>query len=450
MADLGDKDSSMTVKVTGASSTGTESNYVEATIAGGLHTNLRNSSGTELATLTNRLKVEANFADDYTVTSIGALRTAEAHNVFESLFSFDKQPLIWDEVLTSGGTSTFNSNTNCIDMTVPTTSGASVVRQTFRRIRYNPSRTVQVLVAGTMGVGKANVVKRIGQYDTLDGVFFEQDGTTTYVVRRTSTSGVAVDTRTAQSSWNIDKFDGTGTSGITIDFSKHQLFYIQYAFQGFGDVVYGFYLNGKVRFCHRETIANTLSVPSLRTAHLPGRLEITNTGTSASSTTMSYNSFTVKNEGTDDEKEGQSRSYSSAPLKTVGTTTVPVLSVRLGSGFSRAVADILKTSIFVQTVDEVIWSIHINPTLTGATFAVTASYTQIDTAASAQSGGTEILSGILGQNSNSADLSQELLAAVNSYLGVSIAGTASIITLSARSRLGTADILSALVWKEYP
>lgn len=431
MADLNSLEAAQTIKIAGANSSGNETSFVDATSLG-------------------RLKVETNFANDYTTTALGTLRVAESQNVFESLFSFDKQPLIWDEVLTSGGTSTHNANTNSVDMTLPTTSGASVVRQTFRRIRYNPSRTVQVLMSGNIGAGKTNVRKRIGQFDTLDGLFFEQDGTTTYVVRRTATSGAAVDTRVAQANWNIDKFDGTGVSEITIDFSKHQLFFIQYAFQGFGDIAYGFYLDGKVRFCHRETIANVISVPSLRTAHLPARLEITNTGTSASSTTMSYNSFAIKNEGKDSEQEGQARSYSSAPVKTVGTTTVPVLTIRLGTSFQRAIVDLVKTSIFVQTVDEVIWSVHLNPTLTGATFALTSSYVQIDTAATAQSGGTELISGVLGQGAASADLSQDLLMAINSFLGVSLAATSSILTLSARSRAGNADVLSTIVWKEYP
>lgn len=390
------------------------------------------------------------FANDYTTTSLGSLRVAETQNIFESLFSFDKQTTIWDETLTSGGTSTFNANTNSVDMTLPTTSGASVVRQTYRRVRYNPSRAVQVLAAGTIGAPKANVRKRIGQFDTLDGVFFEIDGTTAYVVRRTSTSGSAVDVRTAQSNWNIDKFDGTGPSGITIDFSKHNLFYIQYAFQGFGDIVYGFYYNGKVRFCHREQISNVLTVPSMRTGHLPCRVEITNTGTSASSTTMSYNSFCVKNEGQDGYFEGQVRSYSSVPVKTINTTLVPVISLRLGSGFERAIVDLIKTITFVQTADEVIWSVYLNPTLTGATFAITNSYIQIDTAATAMTGGIEVLAGILGQRNSSSELSIETLKLINSYLGVSLAGNSQIITLAARSRLGSADILSAISWREYP
>lgn len=410
-----------------------------------------NASLTSIDTkLTAPLLVKANFLNDYTTTSIGALRVAISQNVFESLFSFDKQPLIWDEVLTSGGTSTFNTNTNSVDMTLPTTSGAEVVRQTFRRIRYNPSRTVQILTAGNIGLPKANVRKRIGQFDTLDGLFFEHDGLTVNVVIRSAVSGAAVDTKISQANWNIDKFDGTGVSGITIDFSKHQLFYIQYAFQGFGDVVFGFYHDGGVKFCHREKTANVLTTPFMRTAHLPCRTEITNTGTSASPTTMSYNSVTVKNEGEDADEEGQVRSYSLGPVKAINTTVVPIISVRLDAARLRAVADLMATTIYVQTADEVIWTLWVNATLTGATFAVPASYTVVDTAATAMSGGTELISGILSQGSNSTSVSKEYLKLINSLLGVSLSGTPSIITLGARSRVGAADVSSTLVWREYP
>ena len=407
------------------------------------------SDGTKIGNVKDRLKTEVSFANDYTTTSLGAIRVAPTQSVFESLFSFDKQPLIWDETISGGATSTFNSNTNSVDMTVPTTSGASVVRQTFRRVRYNPSRTVQVLSAGILGAAKTNVRKRIGQFDALDGFFFEQTGTGISVVRRTSTSGTAVDVPTAQANWNIDKFDGTGPSGVTLDFSKHQMFYVQYAFQGFGDIVYGFYVGGRVAFCHRETVANVLSAPSCRTAHLPCRVEITNTGTSASATTISYNSFTVKNEGEDAEQEGQLRSYSGLPIKTIGATIVPIISVRLAPGYERAIADIIKTTILVQTIDEVIWTVWAGPTLTNSTFAVNASYTNVDIAATAMTGGTELISGILSNTISSADLSLELLKLTNSFLGTSIAGTPTIITLAARSRVGNADIIATLVWREY-
>lgn len=480
MADLSSKDSSLLVGVVGVDSTTSETNPVNATTGGGLHTNLRDAAGSELAgqkvmtssvpvviasnqtavpisttqlpsALSNdNLKTEVYLPANYSRAIFGGVRVVTTQSVFESLFSFDKQPLIWDEVLVTGGTSTFNANTNSIDMTTSTASGASVIRQAFHRIRYNPARACQLIAGAVMGAEKTNVRKRIGQFDDLDGLFFEQDGTGLYVVRRTSTSGSAVDVRTPRASWNIDKLDGTGPSGVTLDLTKQNGFYIQYAFQGFVDITYGFYLNGQITFCHREQTGNLLNQPFMRTAHLPARVEITNTGVAVSPTTLSYNSFTAKNEGEDSDVEGQVRSYSSSGLKTVGTSNTPVISIRLGSGYQRAVVDVLSAQLLVQTVDEVIWTLLLSPTLTGPTFAITRGYVQLDTAATALSGGTELISGLLSQNVSSASVSQDLLKLMNSLIGSGINGTSQVITLAARSRIGTADVLPALVWREYP
>ena len=402
------------------------------------------------ATLSNgNFKSEIFIPNNYSRGIFGGLRVVTTQNVFESLFSFDKQPNVWDEVVTAGGSATYNSNTHSVDMTVNTAAGASVVRQTFRRVRYNPSRACQFIAAAVMGQPKLNVRKRLGQFDFLDGIYFEQDDLVNYVCRRTSTSGTANDVRTPQNLWNIDKLDGSGPSGLTIDFSKHQALFAQYAFQGFATITYGFFLNGQIIFCHKEDTANILSNPFMRTAHLPCRVEITNKAATASPTTLSYNSFCVKNEGEDAESEGQVRSYSQA-IKTVSTAVTPVISVRLGPGYERAIADILTTTIYVNTADEVIWSVWSQPTLTGSTFAINASYTQLDTAATAMTGGIELISGVLGQSTSSAQVSSDLLKLVNSLLGVSIAGTSQIITLAARSRIGSADVLASLVWREYP
>lgn len=56
MADASEKNTSSSTKITGANASGTESNYVEATAAGGLHTNLRSADGTELGTNSNPIQ----------------------------------------------------------------------------------------------------------------------------------------------------------------------------------------------------------------------------------------------------------------------------------------------------------------------------------------------------------------------------------------------------------
>lgn len=67
------------------------------------------------------------------------------------------------------------------------------------------------------------------------------------------------DFKFAQSSWNIDKCDGTGASGFNIDLTRIQMMYIDYSWYGAGAIRFGFKNNrGEIIYCHRITNNNTL------------------------------------------------------------------------------------------------------------------------------------------------------------------------------------------------
>jgi hypothetical protein len=84
----------------------------------------------------------------------------------------------------------------------------------------------------------------------------------------------AVETRVAQSSFNIDKLDGTGPSGFNIDLSKMQMFYIDYTWYGAGFVRWGVRgTNGDVIYCHKLPNNNVNSEAHMRSGNLPGRYE---------------------------------------------------------------------------------------------------------------------------------------------------------------------------------
>ena len=385
------------------------------------------------------------------LTPFGIPAVAAVHNVFESQFSFNKQTLVWDETLVTGGTNTLNTNTGAVDMVATTTSGSSVVFQTRRRIRYNSSRSAVVKISANLGGLKANSRRRVGQFDTNNGVFFELDGTTPEVVVRSNTSGSIVDTAVAQSAWNVDKFDGTGASGLTVDFSKHQLYVIEYGWQGIAQVRFGFYLNGLTYYCHYVNSANVLTVAYMKTANLPVRLENTNTAATASNTTLSTTCVAVQNYGEDDDTEGQTRAFVRASLKTISSlpTYVPVLSVRLNSANLAAVVNIVKMPIYGQTTDDIAWKIILNTTLTGATFASTVGYVDIDSAATALSGGTDLDAGFVSVSGNTGSESADIFRIINNLLGVSLAGTSDVLTLAAVSRNSPADVWAAVTWREF-
>ena len=93
-----------------------------------------------------------------------------------------------------------------------------------------------------------------------------------------------VDTRVPQSQFNIDKLDGTGPSGLVLDLSKMQMWYMDYSWYGAGTIRYGFRdTQGRVFYAHRFVNNNQNTEAWMRSGNLPARYE---TNTIAPSTTL--------------------------------------------------------------------------------------------------------------------------------------------------------------------
>jgi hypothetical protein len=410
-----------------------------------------NTDGTKIGNVGDSLKVNSTFNSNY-ITPFGVLKSDSSTSVFESVFNYDKQPLTWDEVVASGGTNTWSSTTNTINLTTTTANGSSVVVQTKRRIKYNPSRSVLIQISGNFGGLKANCRRRIGQFDTNNGLYFECSDVVKVVIR-SNTSGAVVNTEIAQADWNIDKLDGTGASGLTLDVSKHQLFVIEYGWQGVAAVKFGVYINGSIQFFHQYNSANVLTTAYMKTANLPIRLENTNTAATASATTMSVVCVAMKNFGNDTDSEGLSRTYVRPTVKTISAmpTFTPVISVRLNPTNIASVVEILKAPIYGQTADDIVWKLILNPTLTGATFADSIGYVQIDSAATAMvvNTGTDLVSGFTSAGKDSGLESLENFKLINTVFGATQAGVSDVIVLAASSRTTTAGVWASITWREF-
>jgi hypothetical protein len=84
-----------------------------------------------------------------------------------------------------------------------------------------------------------------------------------------------IDTKYAQSTWNLDKFDGTGLSGYNLDLTKMQMFYMDYSWYGAGSIRWGFRAtNGSVTYGHKVVNNNVNSEAYMRTGNLPARYEV--------------------------------------------------------------------------------------------------------------------------------------------------------------------------------
>ena len=98
--------------------------------------------------------------------------------------------------------------------------------------------------------------------------------------------------KVAQSDFNIDKIDGTGSSGYNVDLSKMQMFYVDYTWYGAGFIRWGIRAtNGDVIYVHKMPNNNVNQEAWMRSGNLPARYE--------SVTTPPYSYTTTTIGGTD-------------------------------------------------------------------------------------------------------------------------------------------------------
>jgi hypothetical protein len=229
--------------------------------------------------------------------AFGRLRASEPFTIFDSSHRYGENTS-WNTSTGTGGTYAFNTSGGLIDMTVDTASGAKVYRETKRVFPYQPGKSLEVLNTFVMASGQANLRQRVGYFSSGNGLYFEASGNVDpYFVKRSSVSGSVVDTRVQQNNWNVDKLDGTGKSGFTLDPTKAQIFWTDVEWLGVGTVRAGFVINGQFVHCHSFDHANIENSTYMTTATLPLRYEIENLGTTASGATLKQICSTVISEG---------------------------------------------------------------------------------------------------------------------------------------------------------
>ena len=384
------------------------------------------------------------------VDAFGRHRVSNPYTLFDSQARYGPDNT-YSYSTATGGTTVYNTNQSSVSLNVTTASGSSVVAQSYRSFSYQPGKSLLTMQTFTMNAAKTGLRQRIGYFGTNNGIYLEQDNGTVSFVNRTFTSGTVNNSRTIpQASWNGDKMDGTGPSGVTLDLTKTQILFFDFEWLGVGNVRCGFVINGQYVVCHTFQNANFQTVVYMQTAILPLRYEITNTATTASSSVMQQICSTVISEGGYDQI---SQPYIARPTAsvTVGTSFAPLVSIRLNAGHLGAI--VIPTSTTFLPIGTGNYEIVLikNATLTGATWASTLSSGQVDVdvaATSLTNTADNIVNAIYSTATNQG-------AAVpygnNSYnwdlqLGVSVAGVSDTYTLAARTLTGTNACLGMLTY----
>ena len=117
-----------------------------------------------------------------------------------------------------------------------------------------------------------------GQSYRVESVTDDSNFTISPAYRGASADNVTVsktvDTKIPQSQWNLDKLNGVGPSGYTIDLTKMQMFYIDFSWYGAGFIRWGFRTtDGNVTYVHKMQNNNVNAEAYMRSGNLPGRYE---------------------------------------------------------------------------------------------------------------------------------------------------------------------------------
>ena len=250
----------------------------------------------ELALGDNRINTLSFYSDAF-----NRIRVSNPLSIFDSKQLHDPNDLYFDEQLISGAGITAVHTEDTASSTISSTNltAGRFVRQTFRRFNYEPGRSFLVYLTGILAVENPTATgaqRRIGYYDDNNGIFFEQNENGLAVVLRSHVTGTPVDTYYYQSSWDIDKMDGTGPSGVVLDITKIQIFVINFQWLGAGQVMFGFNINDIIYTCHAIRNANIAENVYMSNPNLPIRYELITTASSPA-VSLKENSCVVISEG---------------------------------------------------------------------------------------------------------------------------------------------------------
>ena len=288
---------------------------------------------------------------------VGKLKVSQSQNIYDADFEYGVQPLRWEQYTQNVSGQAYivqNPGLGGVSMNIGggNTPGDITIRQSRPYHRYQPGKTMYMASNVNFGTSITGQTQRVGIFDDSNGIFFMQTGAATttnpysmYVVIRSDAGGLPTDTVIPANQWN-----GNLQIRDSLDWTKVQMIWMEYAWYGAGALRWGVTINGEPWVLHQVGVANAVVngvkqvQPWSRTGNLPVRYEQRDNGSSAASL-MTHYGVSVLIEGGIDKQRGFNYSYGNdakTQSRTVPASSVryPALSFRMRS---------MGTDIFDQT-----------------------------------------------------------------------------------------------------
>ena len=382
--------------------------------------------------------------------AFGRLRVSETTTLLDIKHTNDKNPTIVDEVVNATATSV-HSTTNASVLMSTAASGDYVIKQTFQRAPYFAGKSQEIYVTFDNFSNETNITKRVGYFNSstvapytadLDGIFLESDGSEYYLcIYKTGIQTLKL----ARSSWD-DPLDGTGPSGVTIDFTKSNILNIDFEYLGVGGVRFTFVKGFSKHTAHIYNHASVGDSTYMTDSNHSIRYEIRQTGVGSGSLEMICS--TVGTEGSV-KQIGYDGTINQGINNTDADSTAntyALCGIRQASGKENIYVHIADVSVLSSTNDNFLWSIIRNPTVAG-TFTFSAA-DGIEGAVA--SGNTNIVTNgsvlLSGYGSSNTSINFEYDTSI--HLGTAIDGTHDEFILCVRPLGTNANFYGAINWLE--
>lgn len=295
---------------------------------------------------------------------------------------------------TTSGTATIVQSGGMAVLQTGTTSGSRAYIETNNVLRYVIGVGGMLRISALFTSGVSAGTQLIGYGDDTDGFFFGYNGNSFGVLRRRDGS----DNWIPQTSWNIDKMDGTGVSGVVLDPTKGNVYQIQFQWLGYGAISFGIEnpITGELILVHRIQYANANTLPSIFNPSLPLSARISNSGTASNIIVQTAGAMGFQ-EGVAGFALDLTNSYA-ASKNTSGSVEAAVFSIRDASTFQSKTNRVRVKTAFIsygaEGTKDVTFRLIKNATLSGSTWASVSSGTSVvdvDSSGALVSGGKTLL-----------------------------------------------------------
>ena len=229
----------------------------------------------------NRVSVTrtGELAVDIQRDIFGNLSIADQFTIWDSTRIFGYMiPLFWSDLLIGAGASNTHVKANSKNVLRVQAVGEIAATQTKQRHKYQPLKAHKIALTGQFPQ-QVGIEKIFGLADLDDWNEPAVNGTIyNGVVCRVTENSVYVEIhnngvrteQAEQAAWNIDKLDGTGPSGITLDLESTQIFIGEMEWLGVGAVKLYMNIAGQNVPIHIfEHANNGFADVYMRTANLP-------------------------------------------------------------------------------------------------------------------------------------------------------------------------------------